>query len=51
MHAYIHLFEEYWRIEHCGQEGGIGRHTLPPSITTKRITTKSQNNTKNCQKI
>ena len=35
-----------------GQDGGIGRHTLPPCTTKRRIKTnlKTKNN-QNCQKI
>ena len=34
-----------------GQDGGIGRHVSPSHATTKRITTKSKNNSQNFQKI
>ena len=39
------------REEASGQDGGIGRYTLPPQ-TTKRTTTNSKTkNNQNCQKI
>ena len=40
----------YW--ETSGQDGGIGRYTLPPCTTKRRIKTnlKTKNN-QNCQKI
>ena len=49
----IHLARPFIKLNFMtsGQDGGIGRHTSPPHITTKRIATKSQNNTQNCQKI
>ena len=35
-----------------GQDGGIGRHILPPCTTIKRITTNLKTeNTQNCKKI
>ena len=39
-------------METSGQDGGVGRHTVPPHTTKRRTTTdlKTKNN-QNCQKI
>ena len=33
------------------EDGGVGKHALPPCTTTEKITTRPQNNTQNHQKI
>ena len=34
-----------------GQDGGIGRYTLPPHTTKRRATNLKTKNNQNCQKI
>ena len=37
--------------ETSGQDGGVGRYTLPPRTTKRRTTTNLTTKNKNCQKI
>ena len=48
---FIQFMAELFRIGTSGQDGGIGRYTLPLHTSKRTTTNLKTNNNQNCQKI